>query len=230
TLGYTHLDADESDTTHLNSGETFEQTVAVSPDSAKGETDNDYNAVDLTFGQQFLVGDRLVLHPFGGVRYIDLDQDDKVTYSDSADTADVGSEKIDSDFQGAGPEAGMDLRVLLGAGVSIVGTFSGALLVGDTDSHGTFAPSAATLLVPAEWDNDQSIHLVPELSARVGLDYTPHKIFPAASMGFQIGYQVVQYFNVADLDYFDGFAVNSVNNLDSYGYQGPYARLQLNIA
>ncbi|MFN7096396.1 MAG: Lpg1974 family pore-forming outer membrane protein, partial [Gammaproteobacteria bacterium] len=47
-FGYTHLDEDESDTTHLNSGETFEQTVAVSPDSAKGETDNDYNAVDLT--------------------------------------------------------------------------------------------------------------------------------------------------------------------------------------
>jgi hypothetical protein len=237
TLDYTHLSTDDSDTSHVSGAETFNQAfifggnpVALAPDTAKGYVDNDYNEVNLTFGQQLIVGDRLVLHPFGGVIYADIEQDDKVTYSASTVVPNSGTGKIDSDFQGAGPRAGMDVRVLTGSGISIVGTIAGSLLVGDTDAHESVSPAAVLLSAPVEWNNDESVHVVPELDARVGLDYTPHKFFPEASMAFQIGYEVVHYFNVTNLDSWDTTIVNSVNNFGSFGYQGPYLRLQLNVA
>lgn len=237
TLGYSHLDSDDSDTTHLEGGETFNPIlsfgatpISSAADTAKGEVDDDYNAVDLTFGQQFLIGERVVLHPFGGLRYASIDQDDKVAYTNSADATDNGSGKIDSDFQGAGPRAGIDARILTSTGFSIIGAIAGSLLVGDTDSHASVSPSSVIGLPTTEWDNDDTTHLVPELDARVALDYTPHKLFPEASMSFQVGYEVVHYFDVAELDGVDSSFTNSVNNTSSYGYQGPYLRLQLNVA
>lgn len=231
TLGYTHLDSSDSDTTNAAVGEMSPPVFVVDDATyAKGEINNDYNVVDLTFGQQFLIGDRLVLHPFGGLRYADIDQDDKGIYSNPAIAGDEGSYKLDSDFQGAGPRAGMDVRVLTGTGFSIVGTVGGSLLVGNTDSHLNTYPSSLVGFSSTQINNDDATHLVPELDARVGLDYTPHKIFPAASMAFQVGYEVVHYFNVTNLNTWDTALVNSVNNDGNFAYQGPYLRLQLNVA
>ncbi|NNM58329.1 MAG: hypothetical protein HKM04_00730 [Legionellales bacterium] len=236
-LGYTHLDSDSTAKSGIGHLETIDEgflfggeELSSDPDVAKGEMDQDYNSADLTFGQQLLVGNRLVLHPFIGVRYADISTDNKIKYSSSVNSADTGVGRIDSDFQGAGPRAGIDVRVLSGCGLSVVGTFGGALLVGSEDAHASITPSVVAGGAPTDWKNDDSVNLVPELDARIGLDYTPHQLFPAGSMGFQVGYEVVHYFNASDIDNLDTTLVNSVNNQSSFSYQGPYFRLQLNIA
>lgn len=232
-LGYTHLDTDNSDTTQIGGLATFNQGLAFvssDPDQAKGTMKDDYNAADLTLGQQLLVGSRLVFHPFLGVRFADISTDNKATYSNSAISADTGTARVDSDFEGAGPRAGIDIRVLSHCGLSLVGTMGGSLLIGSEDSHASFASSSLLGFGSVEKKNDDTVNLVPELDARIGLDYTPHKLFPAGSMGFQLGYEVVHYFNASDVDNLDTLLVNSVNNQSDFSYQGPYFRLQLNIA
>lgn len=229
TLGYMHLDTDESDTTTVSGLQTFNQSLAFVPDTAKGETDYDYNAVDLSFGQQLLVGERVVLHPFIGLRYADIEQDNKVTYNNTASVVDTGVEKVNSDFQGVGPRAGIDARILTGCGLSFIGTMGGALLVGDTNSQVSSTPFGVFGTSTVKWTNDDAVNIVPELDGRLAIDYTPHAFFPEASVGFQLGYEVVHYFDALSNNAIDTVELNSVNINSDFSYQGPYFRLQLNF-
>lgn len=225
TLGYTHLDVNQTNKTTLSGAETFSSSLGSVADQAKGQTDIDHNALDLTLGQQLLVGSVLVLHPFAGLRYADIDQDNKVDYTDSSTLTNTGTGKNTSDFQGIGPRAGLDVRVLAGAGVSFVGTMGGSLLVGSLDAHQSSTSSSVNL----KTSPDDHTQIVPELDAKIGLDYTPHKLFPGAAVGFQVGYELAHYYNAASMDGFDATLVNSTNNNTDFSYQGPYMRIQLNI-
>ena len=251
----------------LNSSSTLAGITSStnSSGSAKGSARTDYNAVDLVFGQWIKIGDRLDLHPFGGLRWADVDSSFKGKYyptngasvsgaGDYANTTSTSSiyDKISSDFDGIGPRAGFDTAVHLGSGFSIVGTFAGSLLVGDIDSkfsnttYNTTTSSSHLLGVTSSSgavtttgyrvkNNNNNTSVVPELDARLGLDYM-YAFTPATSMNIQLGYQVVNYFNVTEADFVSagasqqGGLVNTTSNREDWGYQGPYLRLQLNIA
>jgi hypothetical protein len=205
--------------------------------TAKGDVDQTLNAATLTFGQLLTVGDRLSLHPFGGVQFADIDNTDNAYYYGNSDavpptTGLTGSYKQESDFEGAGPRAGIDASVHLGSDFSIIGTFAGALLVGNMDSQFAFyngaVPSAfgGTVL---SFKNDSYTALVPELDAKIALDYM-YAFNPKTSMNIQVGYEVVNYFNAESNNILDAFNSNSVSTTSDFNYNGPYLRLQLNVA
>ena len=126
-LSYTHLHMDNNDGSVSTVGTTnsLSEPFGIAPvnfDGAKGSSDNDLDAVDLVFGQWIRIGERVDLHPFGGLRYASIDMNDKGKYTDSTDLANYGVGKVKSDFSGIGPRAGLDATVHVGSGVSFVGT------------------------------------------------------------------------------------------------------------
>lgn len=235
-LSYTHLDMDDSSTT--NTYNTNASTL-VSPfgsgintiDGAKGSSDQNYDAVDLVFGQWVRIGDRLDIHPFGGLRYASVGVDNKGTYTDSTNAGDYSFGKIKSDFSGIGPRAGLDAAVHVGSSISITGTVGASLLVGNVDSKASNDVYTASVLVPEDGysvKNNESTHVVPELDARLGINYT-YNFDPTTALGVELGYQAVNYFDVVDTDLVDARAPNTVNGSEDFGYHGPYLRLQLSM-
>lgn len=205
TLSYTHINFDNSDTTD----------IPLTGSSVKAETDDEYNAADLVFGQVLFIANRLVLRPFAGLRFADLD------ITDSNNTLNLQNE---SHFVGLGPRAGLSAKVLTNTGFSFVGSMAGSLLVGNINSDLNFLPSTVGNI-----SNDEGLNTVPELDARVAVDYIPPISTPDAAIGLQLGYQVVEYFNVANVDVLDSQFTNSVNSSSNFGYQGPYLRLHVSF-
>lgn len=225
---YTHLNQDGNDSVSAPGAVGGVYGTFLSADSAKGTTDQSLNAATLTFGQLLTVGDRVSLHPFGGLAYADIDTTNKANYFTNIAGVSTSTDfyKGTSDFQGIGPRAGMDAAVHLGSGFSIVGTMAGDLLVGSMDSD--FYYNNFTSLT-SHYKNDSYTQVVPELDAKLGLDYM-YAFNPNTSMNVQLGYQVVNYFNAESQDAVDSVVVNSTNNTNDFDYNGPYLRLQLNVA
>jgi hypothetical protein len=234
-LAYTHLDMDNGSHVNVNSAlqaldDPFGISPAIDADSARGHSDYDYDAVDLVFGQWIRVCDRLDLHPFGGLRYASIDMKDKGTYTFTSASETYGVGRVKSDFDGIGPRAGLDAVVHVGSGVSFVGTIGTSLLVGDIDAK--FSDSAYVLGVldaGNSFKNSDDTRIVPEVDARLGINYT-YNFDPATAFGVELGYQAVNYFDVADKDYFDALVPNTINNSEDFGYHGPYLRVQLSMA
>lgn len=223
---YTYLNFDNSDS--VNGVDNIGGLITAGEDAATGNTDVTLNGATLTFGQLLTVGDRLSLHPFGGIQFADIDSDNDANYFDDTTGTLIqdSSMDVDSHFTGAGPRAGIDASVHLGSGFSIVGTFAGALLVGNMDSD---VDTTVVGIGTTDFDNDSYTAIVPELDAKLGVDWM-YAFNPNTSMNIQVGYQVVNYFNAENDDAFDTLATNSVNNTSDFGYNGPYLRLQLNVA
>jgi hypothetical protein len=234
-LSYTHIDFSNSSNTTVGANQSFDagdfnNAFDTEGDYAKGSQDTDVDSVDLVFGQWIRIGQRVDLHPFGGLRYADIRTDDKGTYSDvSTDPATVSTQKFTSDFQGIGPRVGMDTAVHLGQGFSIVGTMAGSLLIGSNNSKFNVYDATGSIAEQDIYKNGSSTTVVPELDARIGVDYM-YAFTPETSMNVQLGWQVVNYFDVTDTDAIDAVSPNTVNNSEDFGYQGPYLRLQVNLA
>jgi hypothetical protein len=229
-LAYTHLNMDDSDNTTAASGGTlFNPFDTTQSDAAYGKSQYDYDAIDLVFGQWIKIGDRVDLHPFGGLRYASVDMTDKGTYTQASGAYSTG--KVSSDWSGIGPRAGIDGVVHVGSGVSFVGTVGASLLAGSTDSkfYNTVFNDTGAITDGYSYKNDEGTHVIPELDARLGINYT-YSFNPATALGVELGYQTVNYFDVADKDRRDATTPNTINNSEDFGYHGPYLRVQLSMA
>lgn len=211
---YTHLETPDSSST----GDVFGLF-----DSSRGHIRQTYNAVDGVLGQWVRIGNRVDLHPFGGLRYANINTHASIQEGDSLIPAFSGLVVgYHTQFQGLGPRAGIDVDVNVGSGVSIVSTVGASLLVGDVNESRTATASAFNVHTSA----DEEEHVVPELDARLGMHYS-YSFDTNTVLGLELGYQAVNYFNAVDLDNIDLGTPNTVNNSEDYNYYGPYLRLQL---
>jgi len=242
-LSYTHLHMDDnSANTNIVGQPTassitnpFTDRTTIGPlgdlsdyEHANGTSDYDYDSIDLVFGQWIRIGERVDMHPFGGLRWSQIDEHDKGIYTAVNGNRAIG--KIKSDFSGIGPRAGLDAAVHVGSGVSIVGTVGASLLVGDIDTKITNRNYVdGTADTGFTYKNDENAHVIPELDARLGINYT-YNFDPATALGVELGYQAVNYFDVSDKDFIDAATPNTINNSEDFGYHGPYLRLQLSMA
>ncbi|MBY0544128.1 MAG: hypothetical protein K2Q14_01095 [Gammaproteobacteria bacterium] len=235
TVSYMHVDMEDSSDSTIVGTETFNEPYGLLParrdfvNEIKGETDQLYNAADFVFGQHLRVGQKLDIHPFGGIRYADLNDRDNSTYYNNpteSDTHTQATAQVSSHYEGLGPRVGVDMQFLLGQAFSIVGTIGGSLEVG-YDNASLVTQSGSDL--PITTDLDKNWYVVPELDAKLGLDYQ-HCFNPTTSLDFQAGYQVVNYFDAIETDTYDITTINSTVNQQNFGFQGPYLRLQLNLA
>lgn len=233
--------------------------VVSSTGIVTGSLKTDYNAVDLVFGQLSTLGDRLDLHPSGGLRWSEINSNFSVrrnsvnssvgvtipTLGNTRRIQDLYADQIKSNFNGLGPRAGIDTTVHLNSGFSVVGSFASSLLVGHINSQlnsndpiYTTITSGATTNTTVDYEpyngknNHNNTRVVPELDARLGLNYL-HNLSSSTSIDVQLGYQVVNYFNVTEADIIStglSAIINTTSSREDWGFQGPYLRVQLNIA
>lgn len=247
-FGWTHFHV--RDVAHLRSSE---GTLLLAPslftpqllldtledwDEVKASSRNNYDAVDIVYGQKLEFGNNLVLRTFGGIRYAAINLKNslsaEVVEPDGVGNFDVGSLDINfkSKFQGLGPRAGIDAYISLSRYFSLTGTVGGSLLMGDMDRRlhlnldalDTSVPFALGLDVDSKIE--ETTHVIPELDARIALDFT-YPFRPDMAFSIQLGYDIANYFNVRDLSairYFD-----TTDHSTNFAVQGPYIRLQLDV-
>lgn len=233
TLAYTQIELQNSDDTSISGSETLHAPFDLIPhtfnrvDEIKGESYNDYNAVDLVVGQHINIGNVLDIRPFAGGRFADIDSRENSTYynSPAAPSHHQATAEMDSHYIGAGPRAGVDARFRMGTRFSLIGTFATSVLAGHNQASTTLQTNGQH---PTNYDYS-STYVVPEVDAKLGIDYQ-YRMTPIASIDLQLGYTAVDYINANMNDYNDISIPNSTNNYQDFSYQGPYARFQLNLA
>lgn len=242
-LTWTHYNHhDSSSTTDLDGTFLLGTGFAILPpwEAAEGHTKADYDAVDLMFGQKMDFADKVMVRLSGGVRYVDLRNKDSGDYFlgdfiDGDGNTFVEEEIIyKSQFQGLGPRAAVNTKVQLGGGFSVVGSFGTSLLIGSqkaslNDHIDILIEDVLFIEANANAKKTTSTRVVPELDMRLGVNYT-YAFNPDTAFGVELGWEAVNYFNVKDtslVGYFD--TVSGAEETD-FGLQGPYLRLQLDIA
>jgi hypothetical protein len=233
------VDASNTGATVLNS--TFGDENAYL--TGEGESKTNYDAGDLVFGQKLDVGTRIRLHPFMGLRYAHINTQDTGTYGNGADDNTVGdnaiagasytteTSKLENTFNGIGPRFGSDAQINLGQGFSVRGRLGMSALIGSrsvdnsTVLTGYDDSDVAVGTASASNDNNSQTHVVPEIDGRLGLNYT-YNMNSGMAVGFEAGWQATNYFNVVA----DGSSINQHEDNTNFGIQGPYARVQLDVA
>ncbi len=216
--------------------------------SIQAETDTQYDAGDLLFGQKLDVGQRIHLHPFIGLRYahIDVNNSFKDTLepfpiTDNGYNGGNESGEIDSTFNGIGPRLGSDANVTLGNGFSVHGRLGLSALIGSQKYNESYtqtiltnnAFTPPTVTYTKNQDSDAETRVIPEIDGRLGLNYS-HSTDSNMTLGLEAGWQVTDYFQaIANPSLVNGngnsFTPARQGNTD-FGLQGPYARLQLDLA
>jgi hypothetical protein len=232
-LGYTHLRTDD----HENKGAINSSNFATVGGAGFGtagsgvvraKSDYDYIDVDFLLGKEFVLQNRYHFHPFAGVRYADIDSKDRAVYTYEGNV--VGSADIRNTFDGVGPRAGVDVAMEIANGFSFVARAAGSVIIGNFDWKYTVANSGASAIAGAvsnTFKNSDEHLIAPEADYRLGVNYT-HEFSPDTSFGLELGWTAVQYFDVKDKS--AARITSTVGNMSDWGFQGPYLRVQANIA
>jgi hypothetical protein len=222
TLGYTHLDSDDSESKSGLSSTAFSGITipaAASAVVANAKSDYDYIDVDLLLGKEFVLQNRYHFHPFAGVRYASIDTKDRASYNVTAAAATTTSTgEVRNDFDGVGPRVGLDAGIEVANGFSLVARAAGSMIIGNYDWKSTTTTSTTSNTVR----NSEENILVPEADYRLGVNYT-HHFSPETSVGVELGWTTVHYFDALD-------KTDTAGSLSDWGFQGPYLRVQANIA
>lgn len=215
-VGYTNLDTEDSQN---------RSSLVGDYDAARLRTSFDYTDIDLLIGKEFVLQNRYHFHPFAGVRYADISSKDRGFFTKNG--AVVQSGEIRNETSGVGPRAGVDAAVELSNGFSLVGRAAGSMLYSSFDwkLNGTSVGTVSNTTISLK-NSDQHI-TVPEVDYRLGVNYT-HEFSSETSFGVELGWTAVQYSDALDRN----VAPEEMGSkaLSAWGFQGPYLRLQANIA
>lgn len=249
-LVWNHRNDNQADQVFRKAGEsiadTLERTV-ISPtffpngvDYLRGKLDNDLDSIDLLFGQKMHFADKVTLRAFGGVRYADINAVLKANVEAEGElTANnplylTGNATAKSDYEGLGPRAGIDANIAFNSsGISLFGTIAGSLLVGDLDQHLDFNVVVANPVAGTTTTNvnkgglSSSILVVPELDARIGIDYK-HDFTPDTAVSLGVGYEVSHYFNAVNLS--EVSYLDSMRHYNDFANYGPFVRLAVSLS
>jgi len=224
TLGYTYLNANASDVSELGRAS---RNLSVLPfdqllNDEDFDTGNnivtsnasfDLNAVDLEGGQRFTTG-AFDIRMFAGVRYariaqkLTTDIPDGLGFGDDFEATYYASQSFSSTFRGIGPRIGADGRYCLSSGFGLDAHLGASLLVGNISSNyidqfilvSAIGKDGIPISDSAfEAKNNNTNRLVPNIDAKLGVDYTYaipgcHK----SAIVFEAGYQTTNYFNASD--------------------------------
>ena len=249
TLAFTQLNSSNSD--YVSTGIPNQTTsfmpigsgpIAGTYDDASGKVTTNYDAVDLSFGQVMTVGNRVSLHPFAGVRYAYIDYQAMGVYNElypntiPTEIENIGTQTLKSTFNGVGPRFGNDAIVTFSPKLSLRGTLGVSVLVGGMDAkneytfttYKQFAPGQINHATTESHNMDTNIRVVPEVDAKLAALYQLDSN-SSYNLGLEVGYQVTNYFN-AILNNTQDDTTSTAPQYTNFFMQGPYARLQLDMA
>ena len=211
-------------------------TVGWNKISAK--SDNDYNAVDFVFGQRMYFANRVVLAPFGGLRYASICANNHLHATAQLATPGLfpntatGDIKMSSDYCGLGPRFGADVEIKISHAFSLIGSVGASLLAGKADQN-TFSElilmtNGVTVAGSSHNDfhNKSQTKLVPELDVRLAVAYE-QAISENAGFSAALGYRAEEYFGAEDFSQFSYF--DAERHQSDFGHYGPYLSVEFNF-
>ncbi|MHA7840389.1 MAG: Lpg1974 family pore-forming outer membrane protein [Gammaproteobacteria bacterium] len=189
----------------------------------------DYDHFDATFGQKMRVGRRVMLRPYAGARFTDMHAKNNIAAVSNGTSDDIVERwRFRTSYKGIGPRIGMDGDVELGYRIGAFVRGGVSLLVGDQGfSHLQDRTASNGSQIVYKHDVSDIVRVVPEADIRLGFHYGfdfNHQL----GMNVELGYEAENYFDVLNKSYLASF--DSANGSTNFGWNGPYARLQLNIA
>lgn len=141
-----------------------------------------WDAVNLEVGQHVDFGEQQNIRFHAGAQYAHIERDFSTMVALTGLTTFAGETK----FNGFGPRMGVDMSYDLGNGFGVYGKGATAILVGDAKFNDTFTASALGF-------SNTRTHIVPELEARLGVNYT--YAMPAGDFSLDAAYTWVNYFD-----------------------------------
>ncbi|MHA7840386.1 MAG: Lpg1974 family pore-forming outer membrane protein [Gammaproteobacteria bacterium] len=200
-------------------------------DSIHAKSEYDYDQIDLVFGQKVKVGNRVLLRPFVGARWADIEAKNTVTgiLNDGTATNIAQNWRFNTEFEGIGPRVGMDGDIDLGYGFGVSARAGLSLLVGQQENDHKVRQNdvSANNVLMLDHNVSDNVRIVPETDIKMGVNYT-HVFNQSWSALVEVGYEVTNYFGALDKSVLGAF--DSVNGSSDFAWNGPYARFQVNIA
>jgi hypothetical protein len=160
--------------------------------AADASYDFEQDVFDLVVGKKLTVRRNVGLRIDAGLRYAEMKQAFDIHYEQGAvNTVDVYQ---DLDYSGWGPTVGMDADWEMGWGISLFGSVSGSLLMGDSDFsiREVDFNGATTELVNVESSDNSRV--VPVVEMRAGIGYV-YRLNSGYRFGFKAGYEWQNWFN-----------------------------------
>ena len=151
--------------------------------AADASYDFEQDVFDLVVGKKLTVGRNVGLRIDAGLRYAEMKQAFDINYESGAvTTVDVYQ---DQDYRGWGPTVGMDADWEMGWGISLFGSVSGSLLMGDADYsiREVDFNGATTELVNVESSDNSRVVPVVEMRAGIGLCLPAQQRVPVRVQG-----------------------------------------------
>ncbi len=139
----------------------------------------DLDSTDLEIGQRLTTGD-FDVRVFSGARYTHL------KYALDSSTSD-NQESLNNLFHGFGPRAGLDARYQLGGFLGFDTHLSTSLLAGTISTHLDSQKGGSI--------SQSMTRVVPEVDAKLGIDYTYPMPANKNAVVIEVGYQTTNYFN-----------------------------------
>lgn len=191
-----------------------------------------YDHVDALLGQTMQVGHQGVIHPYIGSRFVTIHgkNDLVATFDDSA----VGNENIieqwrfHTHYRGIGPRVGVDSSMSLGDRLGVFLRSGLSLLVGNQRfDHFQDNSTSTNVQYINRHKVSHTVRVVPEADIKMGVHYDFH-LNRQVGMQLALGYETEYYFGLLNKSYLASFG--SSNGSTDFGWHGPYARLEVNIA
>ena len=179
-------------------------------------------AFDATLGQYHNITKMLNVRPFAGVKYAQVNS--KTVNDYTGTSIDLPrSEEYNSQYWGVGPEVGLDAEYKIVQHFGVVGHLAAAFLVGDLTTSTDYAAAAGGGFASVDYDGEKNNRVVPELDAKLGLNWTSLYAHESFGLGIEGGYQVAYYFDVVDqVQLTDGGPEHQYSDI---GIMGPYLNL-----
>jgi len=197
--------------THLFERSWGNDTVLIDGLTNHTEVSTAFDAINVEFGQKFLVGDRATYRLHFGAQFARIQSTH--TGTDTAIPVDlvVLNQSAKSTYTGGGPRIGVDAAYDIGWGFNLVGHTALALLFGNSK---TTIAEDIILLDPAT-ANFSSNTTVPAIEGKLGVQYdylTPYN----GTLSTELGYQTVSYQG----------ALNAAILQSNFSFHGPYIGLK----
>jgi hypothetical protein len=196
-----------------------------------------YDVADATFGQDFSVGESTDVALFFGPRAASIGVEQNASYVDDVEN-DQSTQFFwfkSSEFRGVGGRLGGELDYNIGLGVSLFGTAAGSLLYGKSTTrlHYDLLETQALNAGGTQRVTEEDRIVVPVVEASFGAAWN-HELSDTSGIGFRIGYQFENWFNVHRDIEVEGFSrgadprAGNVARVDSddISLDGPFFQLR----
>lgn len=206
------------------------ETLIGADDYADARVQFNYDSLDVLVGQRVKIGN-LFLRLSGGARYATLKDKFNFSYKDTNSNSYING-FFDSISQGMGPRLALNGVYKIASGLGFTIAVNTSLLVNEGKIHHMFDQTIEDVVTSPSADVKDRIrhYIVPEIDAKVGLNYT-YRTYDGHAFSIDAGWQTINYFNAhPGIRYVDDNIKGTyVHTMSDICFNGPYIGVKASV-